>query len=165
MKATQTGIAVTLALTLVAVFFILPNMWPFGGMGAAVTAADEQDSASPMSTPNTDQFSATDLQAGAGATAEQGDRVTVNYVGALTNGQVFDASANHGDQGFTFVLGAGEVIAGWDQGIVGMKEGGVRRLVIPPALAYGDRGAGGVIPPNATLIFDVQLVKVEKPQR
>jgi FKBP-type peptidyl-prolyl cis-trans isomerase len=94
--------------------------------------------------------------------AAAGDTVTVNYVGSLTNGAVFDASANHGTTGFTFTLGVGQVIRGWDQGIVGMKEGGKRKLVIPAALAYGDQGAGNVIPPNATLIFEVELLKVQK---
>lgn len=165
MKITPTGIAVALALVVVAVFFILPGLWPFGGMNAAVITADDQNTDTTMPTPNTDQFSAADLQVGTGATAEPGDTVTVNYVGALSTGQVFDASANHGDQGFTFVLGAGEVIPGWDQGIVGMRVGGARRLVIPPALAYGSQAVGGVIPANSTLIFEVQLVKVEKAQR
>jgi len=86
----------------------------------------------------------------------------VNYVGALTDGKVFDASANHGTSGFTFNLGAGQVIKGWDQGIVGMKEGGKRVLVIPADLAYGNQAIGDIIPANSTLVFQVELLKVQK---
>ena len=108
------------------------------------------------------QLQITDEVIGTGATAVAGDSVTVNYVGSLTDGKVFDASANHGTTGFTFNLGAGQVIKGWDQGIAGMKEGGKRQLVIPASLAYGDQAVGGVIPANSTLIFEVELLKVEK---
>ena len=99
---------------------------------------------------------------GTGAEAKAGDEVTVDYVGSLTNGTVFDASKNHGTSGFTFGLGAGQVIKGWDQGVVGMKVGGKRMLTIPASLAYGDRAVGGVIPANSTLIFEVTLLKVIK---
>jgi len=113
---------------------------------------------------DTTQLQTTDVAVGAGATAEAGDTVTVNYVGSLTNGTVFDASAKHPEtvNGFSFSLGAGQVIAGWDQGIVGMKEGGKRMLVIPATLAYGDRAIGDIIPANSTLVFQVELLKVEK---
>ena len=87
-------------------------------------------------------------------------RQTLNYRGTLTNGQEFDSSYRR-NQAFTFPLGGGRVIRGWDEGVVGMKEGGKRRLVIPPDLAYGSRGAGGVIGPNETLIFEIELVKVQ----
>lgn len=99
---------------------------------------------------------------GTGTAAAAGDSVTVNYVGALTNGTVFDASANHGTTGFTFTLGAGQVIKGWDQGIVGMKEGGKRTLLIPASLAYGPQAVGTAIPANSALIFQVELLKVQK---
>ena len=101
---------------------------------------------------------------GTGAVATTGDSVTVNYVGALTNGTVFDASANHQEtaNGFTFNLGAGQVIKGWDQGIVGMKEGGKRTLIIPASLAYGPQAVGDIIPANSALVFQVELLKVEK---
>lgn len=115
-----------------------------------------------MSTTTTDQFQMTDEVVGTGATAAAGDSVTVNYVGSLTDGTVFDASANHGTTGFTFTLGVGQVIQGWDQGVAGMKEGGKRKLVIPASLAYGDRAVGNVIPANSTLVFEVELVKVVK---
>jgi len=106
----------------------------------------------------------TDLKTGEGDTAEKWDRVTVDYTGTLEDGTVFDSSIRSGGGGIQFVLGGGQVIAGWDQGIMGMKVGGERKLVIPPDLGYGTHGAGNVIPPNATLIFDVKLVKVEKPE-
>jgi len=116
-----------------------------------------------MPTQNVDQLQIIDEVVGTGATAAAGDSVTVNYVGSLTNGTIFDASANHGTTGFSFNLGAGQVIQGWDQGIVGMKEGGKRKLVIPASLAYGSRAVGGVIPANSTLVFEVELLKVQKP--
>lgn len=97
---------------------------------------------------------------GTGAAAVPGKKVTVNYVGTLTDGTKFDSSYDR-NQPFSFNLGAGEVIQGWDQGVVGMKVGGKRKLTIPPSLGYGAAGAGGAIPPNATLIFEVELLKVE----
>lgn len=100
-----------------------------------------------------------DITVGTGKTAKAGDRVTVDYRGTLLNGNVFDESYKRGEK-FTFNLGAGEVIKGWDQGVVGMKEGGKRKLTIPASLAYGERGAGGLIPPNATLIFEIELHKL-----
>jgi hypothetical protein len=100
----------------------------------------------------------TDLVVGEGAEARSGQTVVVNYRGTLTNGQEFDSSYGRGP--FSFPLGGGRVIAGWDEGVAGMKVGGKRRLVIPPDLAYGSRGAGGVIPPDATLIFEVELVRI-----
>ena len=99
-----------------------------------------------------------DLVVGTGATAATGDVVTVNYVGTLTNGTKFDSSYDSG-QPYTFRLGAGQVIAGWDQGIPGMKVGGKRRLTIPPSLGYGSQ-ANGPIPPNSTLVFEVDLVSI-----
>ena len=102
----------------------------------------------------------TDLVEGTGAEAQSGNTVSVNYRGTLTNGQEFDSSYRR-NQAFTFPLGGGRVIRGWDEGVVGMKEGGKRRLVIPADLAYGSRGAGGVIGPNETLIFEIELVKVQ----
>lgn len=101
-----------------------------------------------------------DLEPGTGAEAAAGADVEVHYVGlAWSNGQQFDASWDRG-QPFTFKLGAGQVISGWDQGVVGMKVGGRRRLTIPPGLGYGAAGAGGVIKPNETLVFVVDLLAV-----
>ena len=101
-----------------------------------------------------------DLRAGTGAEARAGQRVTVHYVGTLTNGSKFDSSRDR-DEGFTFKLGAGQVIKGWDQGVAGMKVGQIRKLTIPPELAYGARGFPPVIPPNSTLVFEVELLAVK----
>lgn len=101
-----------------------------------------------------------DTKVGTGAIAEAGKSVTVHYTGWLTNGTKFDSSKDHG-QPFTFPLGGGQVIKGWDQGVAGMKVGGVRKLTIPSRLGYGADGAGGgLIPPNATLVFEVELLGV-----
>lgn len=102
----------------------------------------------------------TDVVVGTGAEASPGDTVVVHYRGTLEDGSQFDASYDRGTP-FSFPLGAGRVIKGWDEGVQGMQVGGKRKLVIPPDLGYGSRGAGGVIPPNATLIFDVELLEVK----
>ena len=102
----------------------------------------------------------TDVVVGKGPVAKSGDHVTVEYTGKLTNGKQFDSSI--GRAPFSFTLGAGQVIKGWDQGVVGMKVGGKRKLVIPPSLGYGAQGAGADIPPNATLVFDVELKSIDK---
>jgi peptidylprolyl isomerase len=114
---------------------------------------------SPDGPPPTD-LEISDLTVGSGAEASAGDQVRVHYVGvAYSTGEEFDASYNRGAP-LDFKLGTGRVIAGWDRGVAGMRVGGRRRLVIPPHLAYGDRGAGNVIRPNETLIFVVDLVGV-----
>ncbi|KYF75044.1 FKBP-type peptidyl-prolyl cis-trans isomerase [Sorangium cellulosum] len=101
-----------------------------------------------------------DVKEGTGAEAKHGQLVTVHYVGTLTNGSKFDSSRDR-NQGFSFKLGAGQVIKGWDQGVAGMKIGGVRKLTIPPDLGYGARGFPPVIPPNSTLLFEVELLSVK----
>ena len=100
-----------------------------------------------------------EIEIGTGETAVAGRMVSVHYTGWLTDGRKFDSSKDRNDP-FAFPLGAGHVIRGWDEGVQGMQDGGKRKLTIPPELGYGARGAGGVIPPNATLVFEVELLKV-----
>ncbi|MFA5998052.1 MAG: FKBP-type peptidyl-prolyl cis-trans isomerase [Candidatus Paceibacterota bacterium] len=173
MKPTQTGIAVALALTVVVLFFILPGIWPWSSAAPAEqvpvefttnTQATSLTTMPTVTTPIT-QLMMNDEVVGTGAAAEAGDSVTVNYVGALTDGTVFDASENHSATGFTFTLGVGQVIKGWDQGILGMKEGGKRQLLIPAELAYGNQSPAPSIPANSALVFEVELLKVEKGTR
>jgi FKBP-type peptidyl-prolyl cis-trans isomerase FkpA len=115
---------------------------------------------------NITSLQVSDTKVGSGAPAVAGKQVTVHYTGWLydpkasdKHGKKFDSSKDHGEP-FSFKLGARQVISGWDQGVAGMKVGGTRTLVIPSDLGYGSRGAGGVIPPNATLVFDVELLDV-----
>ncbi len=114
------------------------------------------------STTLPDGLQITDLVVGTGTQAMAGDTVSVDYVGTLTNGKQFDSTAAHGGQPFSFVLGAGQVIRGWDEGVAGMRVGGERKLVIPPSLGYGSQSVGnGLIPANSTLIFTVKLLAVQ----
>lgn len=110
-----------------------------------------------ITTPSGLQYE--DLAEGTGTAAKAGDSVEVHYTGWLTDGTKFDSSLDRG-RPFAFPLGAGQVIKGWDEGVAGMKPGGKRKLKIPATLGYGARGAGGVIPPNAELIFEVELLRV-----
>jgi peptidylprolyl isomerase len=132
----------------------------FAALGAVT--ADALAQAKPVTTASGLQM--TDTKVGTGAQPKQGQTAVVHYTGWLyANGQKgkkFDSSVDRG-QPFEFPVGAGRVIRGWDEGVVSMKVGGKRTLIIPPQLAYGERGAGGVIPPNATLIFDVELLGVK----
>ena len=102
-----------------------------------------------------------DIIEGDGKEANDYNKVVVNYTGKLEDGSIFDSSLSPGKEPFTFTLGVGSVIKGWDMGVKGMKVGGKRKLKIPPELGYGERGAGNVIPPEATLIFEVELIEVE----
>ena len=116
-----------------------------------------------MSTPQSSGLIIDEVVVGSGATAAAGQHVTVHYTGWLFEngaaGKKFDSSKDRGDP-FDFPLGAGHVIRGWDEGVQGMKIGGTRKLTIPPEMGYGARGAGGVIPPNATLLFEVELLAI-----
>lgn len=102
-----------------------------------------------------------DVVVGKGASPTAGKQVKVHYTGTLENGKKFDSSVDRNEP-FSFVIGVGQVIPGWDEGVMTMKVGGKRKLIIPAKLGYGSRGAGGVIPPNATLLFDVELLDVAK---
>jgi len=131
-----------------------------------LTLAASCGGGSPTSPTANVPYSQTDLRVGTGADATSGKRITVHYTGWLyaataadNKGTQFDSSAGRGP--FVFTLGAGQVIRGWDQGVAGMKVGGQCRLVLPPELGYGAAGAGGAIPPNATLIFDIELLDVQ----
>lgn len=128
---------------------------------AAKQQAAELPKVSVPSGPPPQQLVSQDLKQGSGKTAAAGDQVEVNYVGVLySNGDMFDASWGKAAEPFSFKLGAGEVIPGWDQGLVGMKVGGERKLIIPPDLAYGKEGSFS-IPPNSTLVFQVKLLGVK----
>jgi FKBP-type peptidyl-prolyl cis-trans isomerase len=127
--------------------------------GTPSSSSPMKVSGSPTATPSGLQY--WDIVVGTGPTAAAGSTVKVHYSGFLTSGAKFDSSRDRGEP-FSFQLGAGQVIKGWDEGVAGMKVRGQRQLRIPPQLGYGAEGAGGVIPPNATLIFDVELLDVAK---
>jgi FKBP-type peptidyl-prolyl cis-trans isomerase len=153
-------------------FFLILALFTFFavafGCGSSdkLTPSDIPSASSPMKVSGQPTTTASGLQywdivVGTGATATPGSTVKVHYSGFLTTGQKFDSSRDRGEP-FSFPLGQGQVIKGWDEGVAGMKIGGQRQLRIPPQLGYGAEGAGGVIPPNATLIFDVELLGVGK---
>ena len=137
---------------------------PSTAPASALTVNEAPPTATPTQRPAPTFAPVTELKieeisVGSGAEAASASALTVNYIGALTNGQVFDTSI--GKQPFSFAMGTGQVIKGWEEGLLGMKVGGRRRLHIPPQLGYGAQGAGGVIPPNATLIFEIELLDVK----
>ena len=126
----------------------------------AIYATQNNDIKQPPQNMNKQGIEIEILKEGTGTAAKNGDAVSVHYVGTLENGVKFDSSIDRGVP-FEFTLGAGQVIPGWDIGVEGMKIGEKRKLVIPSSLAYGERGAGGVIPPNATLVFEVELLGIK----
>ena len=128
------------------------------GGGSIMTASGQQSNAQEVTTSSGLKYM--DQVVGTGEVAVAGKTASVHYTGWLENGKKFDSSVDRG-QPFSFPLGAGRVIKGWDEGVQGMKVGGKRKLTVPSDLGYGSRGAGGVIPPNATLIFDVELLGVQ----
>ena len=136
----------------VGMFFILGNPSQKDGEKQVEELSEQEGGVS--------ELNIEDIVVGGGEEAKDGNKVSVHYVGTLTDGTKFDSSRDRGDP-FTFTLGAGEVIKGWDQGVLGMKVGGTRKLTIPPELGYGEAGAGSDIPPNSTLIFEVELLSVE----
>lgn len=115
----------------------------------------------PLSKPKTATMNIEIVTEGNGPVIKNGQTAVVSYIGKLENGTIFDQSKNHGDGSFAFLLGAGQVIKGWDQGVLGMQVGESRTLRIPPELAYGPAGIPGVIPPNATLVFEVTLLAIK----
>jgi FKBP-type peptidyl-prolyl cis-trans isomerase len=125
-----------------------------------VAAGDDKDKKEGKVVTTDSGLKYQDLKEGPGAEAKKGDTVTVHYTGWLKDGTKFDSSLDRNEP-FEFQLGAGDVIKGWDEGVAGMKVGGKRKLTIPPELAYGKKGAGKVIPPDATLTFEVELLKVK----
>ena len=134
------------------------SAWVENSLQKGLTVSQEElENDNTVTTPSGLQY--TDHAEGDGDTAETGNRVSVHYTGWLTDGTKFDSSLDR-NQPFAFNLGAGQVIAGWDEGVRGMKVGGKRKLTIPSDLGYGAAGAGGVIPPDATLVFEVELLEV-----
>ena len=142
-KVLITGVIIILIIVVAGVYFLLQNNSPYNNYEMIKGMKVEI------------------LKQGTGAQAKTGDTVTVNYVGALENGIKFDSSIDRGTP-FPFTLGENRVIKGWELGVLGMRAGEKRKLTIPPELGYGSAGAGGVIPPNATLIFEVDMLKIDQ---
>ncbi len=142
---------------------MIRRLFPIAVLLVLVAAPACSGSSATSPTTSSAPFSQTDLVVGTGTQAAAGSRATVAYTGWLYDSSKADGKGTQFDSGtsFTFTLGAGSVIKGWDQGVVGMKVGGQRRLVIPPALAYGSSSPGAGIPPNATLVFDITLTSVQ----
>lgn len=138
---------------------IIPLALSLLGAVSSVVAAPDKSPTIKKEVKMTDTLHIEEVKVGDGAEAKAGQRVKVHYVGNLVDGKKFDSSRDRGDP-FTFTLGVGQVIKGWDEGVKGMKVGGVRKLTIPSDMGYGARGAGAVIPPNATLLFEVELLGV-----
>lgn len=168
MNVSGKGIAIAVAVLVALGLFVLfaPATSPFSSMSEVATGTFSTNATSSMDLPlDPSQSSSTDLVitdvvVGTGAEATLGSIIAVHYTGTLPDGTVFDSSIPRGEP-FVFQLGAGQVISGWDQGVAGMKVGGKRTLVIPPDLAYGPQAVGNIIPANATLMFEVELIAVQ----
>jgi peptidylprolyl isomerase len=143
-----------------AVAAVFTAMCTTPALAAKETAKETGKTAASKTVTTTSGLKYTDIKIGSGASPVKGKQVKVHYTGTLENGKQFDSSV--GKEPFTFVIGVGQVIQGWDEGVMGMKVGGKRTLIIPSKLGYGAAGAGGVIPPNATLLFDVELLEAAK---
>jgi FKBP-type peptidyl-prolyl cis-trans isomerase len=163
----QKKIITTICFVALAAVLIGAGVWYDSQEEQKNNEADAQAAAAAIAAQNAAQqaimqnLKITDLVVGTGAAVQNGDTVNVLYTGSLDDGTVFDASSKHGNQPFSFAVGANQVIKGWDLGLVGMKVGGKRELVIPPELGYGAQGAGGgAIPPNATLHFTIELLSI-----
>ena len=170
MKRTALIIAIIAAVVVAAVIIIITNSKVASEPKTTATQPTQTATSSVTTNQTTtmesttlpDGLQITDLVVGTGTQAVAGNTVSVDYVGTLTNGKQFDSTAAHGGQPFSFVLGAGQVIRGWDEGVAGMRVGGERKLVIPPSLGYGSQSVGnGLIPANSTLIFTVKLLAVQ----
>ena len=155
MKSYVIGFALAIAVGGLFYFFVVKKSPSTGEQNPSVFLQTQQEEI-PMET----ELKIEDIKVGTGAEAKAGDTILVHYIGTFLSGQKFDSSLDRGTP-LQFVLGVGQVIQGWDQGVLGMKVGGKRKLTIPPNLAYGEQGAGGVIPPNAALVFEVELVDVQ----
>jgi len=137
-----------------------PDLASASSIGGAAPTAPSASAASEASAAPEPTVAIDELSVGTGEAAGAGDRVQVHYVGTLADGSVFDSSRKRG-QPFNFVLGGGQVIKGWDRGVLGMKVGGHRKLTIPPSLGYGPRGQPPAIPPDSTLVFDIELLAID----
>jgi peptidylprolyl isomerase len=140
---------------------VLTAMCSVSAMAGQEQAGAKGNTAAAKTVTTASGLKYTDVKVGKGASPVKGKQVKVHYTGTLENGKKFDSSVDRNEP-FTFVIGVGQVIAGWDEGVMGMKVGGKRKLIIPSKLGYGARGAGADIPPNATLLFDVELLDVAK---
>lgn len=130
------------------------------GLNGSTPSQVAPQAPAPSQAPGNDKLQVVDEKIGTGSAVKKGDTIKIKYVGTLTNGTKFDASFDHGNGIFETQIGVGQVIPGWDEGIIGMKVGGKRKLVIPPSLGYGSQSVGS-IPPNSTLIFQVELVGIK----